>query len=306
MTRRAMSSRRVEASAPGKINLVLRVLDQRPDGYHNLSSVMQTVELADTISAEEVPGSSEISLSCEGTDLPVGPENLVHRAAQSVSHRLKRSVGLHIRLHKRLPVAAGVGGGSSDAAATIEALAVLLQTGWSHVEMAQIGRELGSDVPFFFHGPTALVEGRGERVTPLRIDGERWLVLANPGIAISTVWAYGKLVESRSGARIAPLSRAASSPAEFPVSWDQWLPLIENDFQTVVEGIYPMIRDLRLRLLGQGAQAAMLCGSGSSVFGIFSSEKAAKQAAVELGCVLGWRLWVTRTGMKHETPRAVN
>ena len=302
-----MSSRRVEASAPGKINLVLRVLDRRPDGYHNLVSVMQTVELADTISAEEVPASTEISLSCQGAELPLGPENLVYRAAQSVSHRLKRSPGLHIRLQKRLPVAAGVGGGSSDAAATIEALAVLFETGWSQVEMAEIGEELGSDVPFFFYGPTALVEGRGERVTSLRVEGERWLVLVNPGIAIPTAWAYGKLVESRSRTGASrPLRSVLSSPADFPDSWDQRLNLIENDFQTVMEETFPMIRDLRLQLLGHGAQAAMLCGSGSSVFGIFSSEQAAKQAADGLGCVPGWRVWVTRTSIKHEPPRAVN
>jgi 4-diphosphocytidyl-2-C-methyl-D-erythritol kinase len=301
-----MSSRRVEVSAPGKINLVLRVLDRRSDGYHNLISVMQTVELADTISAGEVSGSSEIRLSCEGADLPLGPENLVYRAAQCVSHRLKRSVGLNIRLQKRLPVAAGVGGGSSDAAATIEALAVLFETGWSQVEMAEIGEELGSDVPFFFYAPTALVEGRGERVTSLRIKGERWLVLVNPGIAISTAWAYGKLVEFRRSPGGAPPSRPAVSPADFPVSWDQWLPLIENDFQTVIEGLYPMIRDLRLQLQGHGAEAAMLCGSGSSVFGIFSSEQAAEQAADTLGSVPGWRVWMTRTSRQHDPPRTVN
>ena len=302
-----MRSRRVEASAPGKINLVLRVLDRRSDGYHNLISVMQTVELADTISAQEVPGSSEIRLSCEGADLPVGQENLVYRAAQAVSRRLKRSPGLHIRLQKQLPVAAGVGGGSSDAAATIEALAVLFETGWSQVEMAEIGEGLGSDVPFFFYAPTALVEGRGERVTSFRVEGKRWLILVNPGIAISTAWAYGKLVESRSGTGASrPFRSTLSGPADFPHAWDQWLPLIENDFQTVMEGIYPMIRDLRLRLQGYGAQAAMLCGSGSSVFGIFSSEQEAKQAADGLGGVPGWRVWMTRTSTQHEAPRAVN
>ena len=121
-----MSSRGVEASAPGKINVILRVLDRRPDQYHNLWSVMQAVELADTVWVEEAPASSGISLSCEGAELPAGPENLVYRTAQAVLYRLKSSQGLRIRLLKRLPIAAGIGGGSSDAAATIHALALLL------------------------------------------------------------------------------------------------------------------------------------------------------------------------------------
>lgn len=300
-----MPSRGVEASAPGKINLILRVLDRRPDRYHNLWSVMQAVELADTIRAEEAPTSSGISLSCEGAELPLGSENLVYRAAEAVLHRLKHSRGLHIRIHKRLPIAAGIGGGSSDAAATIHALAVLLQTGWSRVEMAEIGQEIGSDVPFFFYGPTALVEGRGERVTPLQVEGERWLVLVNPGIAIATVWAYGKLVDSRKGADTA-FRPAVSFPTDSPVRWGQLVSLIDNDFRAIMEEAYPLLRELRVRLLTAGAQAAMLCGSGSTVFGVFSSEQTAKHAAEGLDGQAGWRVWVTRTRMEQESPRAFN
>src|SRR5437016_12365785 len=109
--RREMSSRGVEASAPGKINVILRVLERRPDQYHNLWSVMQAVELADTVWVEEAPASSEISLTCEGAALPTGSENLIYRAAQAVLHRLKSSQGLRIRLRQRLPIAAGLGGG---------------------------------------------------------------------------------------------------------------------------------------------------------------------------------------------------
>jgi 4-diphosphocytidyl-2-C-methyl-D-erythritol kinase len=302
-----MTSRIVEVSAPGKINLILRVLDRRPDGYHNLCSVMQTVELADTISAEEAPDSSAISLSCEGAELPAGSENLVYRAAESVRHRIKQTPGLKIRIQKCLPVAAGVGGGSSDAAATIQALAMLLQTGWSRIEMAKIGEEIGSDVPFFFYGPTAIVEGRGERVTPIRIEGQRWLVLVNVGIAISTAWAYGKLAESRSKAVSSAGAQAKLElRADSRLQWDELLNLFENDFQSVMEEAYPSLRDLRLLLLARGAQAAMLCGSGSTVFGVFSSEKTARQAADGLDRGHGWGVWVTRTSMRHEPPRALN
>ena len=307
MMRREMSSRGVEASAPGKINVILRVLERRPDQYHNLWSVMQAVELADTVWVEEAPASSGISLSCEGSELPAGPENLVYRAAQAVLHRLKCSQGLRIRLRKRLPIAAGIGGGSSDAAATIQALALLLQTGWSRVQMAEIGEELGSDVPFFLYGPTALIQGRGERVIPIRVEDERWLILVNPGIAIPTVWAYGKLAESRTRADSAWRSALPIAfPADSPLHWNQLLSLMENDFQSVMEDAYPSLRDLRLLLLAHGAQAAMLSGSGSTVFGVFQSEKPARQAADRLVRQPGWRLWVTRTLVEQELPRAFN
>ena len=304
-----MSSRGVEASAPGKINLILRVLDRRPDQYHNLWSVMQAVELADTVWVEEAPASSGISLSCEGADLPAGSENLVYRAAQTVLDRLKCSRGLRIRLLKRLPIAAGIGGGSSDAAATIQALALLLQTGWSRVQMAQIGEEIGSDVPFFLYGPTALVQGRGERVTPIRVEGERWLVLVNPGIAIPTVWAYDKLAESRRGADADSAWRSAvpiAFSADSPLQWNQLLSLMENDFRAVMEEAYPSLRDLRVLLLAHGAQGAMLSGSGSTVFGVFQSEESARRAADRLERQPGCRVWVTRTRMEPELPRPFN
>jgi len=268
---------------------------------------MQAVELADTVWVEEAPASSEISLSCEGAELPAGSDNLVYRAAQTVLDRLKCSRGLRIRLLKRLPIAAGIGGGSSDAAATIQALALLLQTGWSRVQMAEIGEEIGSDVPFFLYGPTALVQGRGERVTPIRVEGERWLVLVNPGIAIPTVWAYGKLAESRTGADSAWRSALPISfPADSPLQWNELVSLMENDFRAVMEEAYPSLRDLRLLLLANGAQAAMLSGSGSTVFGVFQSEELARQAADRLERQPGRRVWVTRTRTEQALPRAFN
>jgi len=185
---RRVASGGVEVSAHGKVNLILRVLDRRPDGYHNLWSVMQAFDLADTVVAE-ADGVSGIHLICEGADLPADSTNLAYRAAERVLARLKRRQGIRLLVRKRLPVAAGVGGGSSDAAAAIQALATLFNTGWSRAVMAEVGQEVGSDVPFFFYGPTALVEGRGERVLSLRLEEERWLLLVNPGNAIPTAWA---------------------------------------------------------------------------------------------------------------------
>ncbi len=302
-----MASHGVEVAAPGKVNLILRVLDRRPDSYHSLWSVMQTFDLSDTVIAEA--GGEGIRMTCEGADLPTDSTNLACRAAERTLARLGRRQGIRLVVRKRLPVAAGVGGGSSDAAATIRALAILLQTGWSRGDMAAVGGEVGSDVPFFFYGPTALVEGRGERVSPLYLEGERWLLLVNPGIAIPTAWAYGKLAAARANRTLAPdrLPHIAPNPVtgEPPlVTWPDLLPLVENDFASVMEAEYPALREIRLLLGARGAEAAMLSGSGSTVFGVFADERSARAAAEGLDRRPGWRAWVTRTqGQPAVAPR---
>ena len=294
-----MTSRGVEVAAPGKVNLVLRVLDRRPDSYHNLWSVMQAFDLSDTVIAETDDGEG-IRMTCEGADLPTDSTNLAYRAAERALARLGRRQGIRLVVRKRLPVAAGVGGGSSDAAATIRALATLLQTGWSREDMAAVGGEVGSDVPFFFYGPTALVEGRGERVSPLRLEGERWLLLVNPGIAIPTAWAYGKLAAARAD-RAQPserLPRFEPNPVTGDpsvVKWPDLLPLVGNDFAPVMESEYPVLQEIRLLLGTRGAEAALLSGSGSTVFGLFADERSARAAAEGLDRRSGWRTWVTRT-----------
>ena len=302
-----MISRGVEVAAPGKVNLILRVLDRRPDSYHNVWSVMQAFDLSDTVIAE-TNGGEGVRMVCEGADLPTDSTNLAYRAAERALARLGRRPGIRLVVRKRLPVAAGVGGGSSDAAATIRALSTLLQTGWSRADMAAVGAEVGSDVPFFFYGPTALVEGRGELVSPLHLEGERWLLLVNPGIAISTAWAYGKLAAARANRTMAPDRRPRLAPSPVtgdpPVmQWKELLPLIENDFAPVMEAEYPVLREIRLLLGARGAEAAMLSGSGSTVFGLFADERSVRAAAEGLDRRPGWRTWVTRAqGQPVVTP----
>jgi 4-diphosphocytidyl-2-C-methyl-D-erythritol kinase len=295
-----MTSRAIEVAAPGKVNLILRVLDRRPDNYHNLWSLMQTVELADTIVVETDPTLSGIQLSCDRGDLPIGPGNLAYRAAEEVLKRVKTPSPLRIHIRKRLPVAAGLGGGSSDAAATIRALAVLFETGWSAPDMAVIGQEVGSDVPFFFHGPTAVVEGRGERVTPVSIPGQVWLILMNPGIPISTAWAYGRLAEERLLAGLMKPDPERTLSGRSVLEWPEVLSAVSNDFSLVMEQAYPLLRDLRLRLLRQGAQAAVLSGSGSTVFGVYLSRNAAEEALTTLPRETGCGVWLTSTRTRHD------
>jgi 4-diphosphocytidyl-2-C-methyl-D-erythritol kinase len=173
--------------------------------------------------------------------------------------------------------------------------------------MSGIGQELGSDVPFFFYGPAALVEGRGERVTPLRIEGHRWLVLLNPGITMATSWAYQRLADVRSAATSPPSGRRSLAlTTNSPIKWDELVNLVENDFQAIAEDAHPILREIRLLLIERGAEAAMLCGSGSTVVGIFSSEQEARQAAEGIECRPEWRIWVTRTSVKQEPPCLLN
>ena len=163
--------------APAKINLILRILDRRPDGFHNLWSVMQTVALDDEVSIKICTDRQDIRLKCDAAQLAADQSNLVYRAATEMLARAQQSIGLDIELRKRIPMGAGLGGGSSDAAATIIGLNHLLQLKWSPAQMAGVGQSLGSDVPFFLFAPSACVTGRGETVRPGVVEGARWVVL---------------------------------------------------------------------------------------------------------------------------------
>lgn len=263
--------------APAKINLVLRILDRRPDGYHNVWSLMQTVALEDTLSISINHDHSVITLCCDDSSLKTDHTNLVYRAAAAVLEQSGRAVGLDIALAKRIPMGAGLGGGSSDAAATIIGLNRILKLGWSPKEMAQVGQALGSDVPFFFFTPAATVSGRGEKVTPVRIMERRWVVLVNPNFPVETKWAYQQLSQSRT--EVVPISGShAALDTERELSWKQVLDLVENDFETPVFQAFPLLRDIKQRLTAGGAEVALLSGSGATVFGIFHDEAGARSA----------------------------
>ena len=263
--------------APAKINLVLRILDRRPDGYHNLWSLMQTVKLEDRLSLSLNPQHATITLRCDDPSLKTDASNLVYRAAAAVIEETGHPVGVDIVLAKRIPMGAGLGGGSSDAAATIIGLNRLLNLTWSLEKMTQVGQALGSDVPFFLYAPAAIVEGRGERVTPVHIDGTRWIVLVNPGFPVETKWAYQQLSASRAG--MVPVSPAhAVLGTERPLTWDEVVKKAENDFEAPVFNAHPALRDIQRQLFTNGAEVALLSGSGATVFGVFSGKADAQRA----------------------------
>lgn len=262
---------------PAKINLVLKVLERLPNGYHALWSLMQTVTLEDELSVEVAPAAAGVTLHCSDARLPADGGNLVYRAAELFLERAGERAGLNITLMKRIPMGAGLGGGSSDAAATLAALNVLLDVKWPNQTLAEIGASLGSDVPFFFSSPTALIRGWGQSVQAKTLHGSRWIVLINPGFPISTKMAYDRLSASRTSvpALAEPLHALERSDV---LAWDSVLPIMENDFESALFPVHPELHRVKTSLLEAGADAALLSGSGATVFGIFAQENLARRA----------------------------
>ena len=280
--------------APAKINVVLRILDRRPDGFHNLWSIMQTVALEDEVCIKICADRQDIQLSCDAAQLAADRSNLVYRAAAEVLARAKQSIGLDIELRKRIPMGAGLGGGSSDAAATIIGLNRLLRLEWSPTQMADAGQSLGSDVPFFFFAPSAFVAGRGETVRPVIVEGARWVVLVNPGFGVDTKWAYQELAATRTSVR--PLSHAQQElDRQSRMGWVQLIAAAENDFEAPVFAAYGKLREIKQSLQDHGAEIALLSGSGATVFGVFTDEARARDAQAQFVTEKSMKVFVARS-----------
>jgi 4-diphosphocytidyl-2-C-methyl-D-erythritol kinase len=275
--------------APAKINLCLRVLGRRPDGYHDLESVFQMVGLYDAVALR--PRRSGIVVTVDGASLPTGPGNLAYEAAAALAREAGGSRGVAIHLAKRIPLGAGLGGGSSDAATVLMGLNRLWKLDWSRARLADLGAALGSDVPFFFFGPTAWVTGRGERVLPapaLRPSQAGpvlpWAVLVNPGFAVSTKRIFEALGLTNDG-EADRMPRFPEVPPAAPWS-------IPNDLERVTAATYPVVEEMKTRLLKAGASVARMSGSGATVFGLFATRAEAIRASGALGP--SWRRWVVR------------
>jgi len=285
-----VSENEIVVQSPAKVNLLIRVLDPLPNGYHDLWSLMHSVDLFDQLRIRLNPNHDRVRLTCDNKVLPVDRGNLVFRAAEHMLRRAGRPVGVDIELRKVIPLAAGLGGGSSDAAATIYGFVHLLKLEWGLSELCEVGAELGSDIPFFFQAPCAIVQGWGQEVTPCRVEGKRWVVLVNPGFPIQTKWAYEQLASRRS--IVPPLSPwAATVERQLSVSWDDVVEAMENDFETPLFSLYPILRFIKEKLRDLGAQASLLSGSGATVFGVFLTCESAKEAAAQLRQDTQWRVF---------------
>lgn len=270
------------ANAHAKVNLTLDVGEPRPDGYHSLRTVYLQVAPCDHVSVcvTSVPG---VRLKVQG-NAPAGPDNLAFQAASLWLERTGFSAGVEIVLEKDLPMGAGLAGGSSDAAAVLILLSQALPDGALSPEM--LAAELGSDVAFFVQGGCALGEGRGEILVPLPRPIAFPMVVASPGVGVSTAWAYAELDRCRNEGRVLP-GRSTALLAEAVMTGRDWRPFINNDFESVILPAIPGIAAVKRTLLDCGAVAAMLCGSGDSVFGVFDTEEEADAAVHRLadaGC----------------------
>ncbi|MEC4675162.1 MAG: 4-(cytidine 5'-diphospho)-2-C-methyl-D-erythritol kinase [Nitrospirota bacterium] len=281
---------------PAKVNLILKVLGRLPNGYHSLWSIMQTVGLTDELEIRVSSNFRGVRLECPGSALPSDSNNLVYRAAEAVLERSRSTIGIELKLSKHIPMGAGLGGGSSDAAATVMGLNYLLRMGWSVAEMTAIGQLLGSDVPFFFQAPSALVRGCGEDLLPVTINGDRWMVLVNPGFPIATQRAYQELDMIRSQEpELSDVYKDFESRREF--CWDDIVSIMANDFEDVLMDEFQALGDMRRQLMQAGAEVALLSGSGATVFGVFQSEQDAWRAKSMMDAVPDWQVWVVPTGM---------
>ncbi len=274
--------RRARVKALAKINLSLKVLQKRPDGYHELRTIYQTISLGDVIDIEFLPGwGMQIELE---SNVAIA-DNLVVRAAQRVMEAMGITGGVRFRLQKRIPMGAGLGGGSSDAAAVLLALPVLAGRVPGPAMLAGLAAELGSDVSFFLLGGTALGVGRGTEVHPLPDAGAAPGLLVAPGIHISTGEAYAALGRDLTW-RAAPNNMSSFEALSWSLGHgsvaEAWAAHGENDFEPFVFRRYPELARVRRRLLKAGARRAMLSGSGSSLFGIFTSRDEKEQVRQRL------------------------
>ncbi len=249
--------------APAKINLFLQILGKRPDGYHELHSLVQAVSLFDTLDFELT--SDGFSLISDSSLAPPDSSNLIWRAWDLLRSEAQLSSGVCVRLTKRIPVGAGLGGGSSDAAAALKGLNRLLKLGIPNAELAKFGARLGSDVPFFFSSGSAIMRGRGEQISDFELPVDYFVVLVVPNFAISTVDAYAKLrfYLTRFSTK-SDINLAASGADLF-----RTLNRVGNDFEHVVFPQHPELESCLKTLQRAGAQHAALSGSGSAIFALF-------------------------------------
>ena len=268
--------------SPAKVNLRLEILKKRKDGYHELRTILQKIGLHDTIhlSLKKERG---ITIATDHPDLPVGKDNLVYRAVQSILKRSDYRGGVNIEIEKRIPLGAGLGGGSSNAAATLKALNQLLKMGLPGKELMGMGLRIGADVPFFFLRGAAIGSGIGERLKEIELPS-LWYVLIYPNFEVSTRWAYQNFILTK--------VRFHFNFYEFLKTPKGISHILRNDLEEVVSRKYPEIAMMKELLLDAGAMGALMTGSGPTVFGFFSKEEDALEAYQKMKKMVRGKGWI--------------
>ncbi len=286
--------------APAKINLTLDTLAKRPDGYHEVEMIMTTVDLADRIGLE-AREDGIIEIVSVDRFIPNDAKNLAFQAAALLKKRYDVSQGVSITIEKNIPVAAGLAGGSSDAAATLRGLNHVWNLGLSLDELAVLGAEIGSDVPFCVYGGTALATGRGEKIKHLPAPPPCWIILAKPVIGVSTAEIYGQL---------------DLSTAFHPDTQAMIRAIDEKDFEAMIHGLgntlegvtlhlYPEVKELKEQMKRFGAEGVLMSGSGPTVFGIVQQESRAQRVVNALRGFCDEVYCVRLLGDREELPKGV-
>jgi 4-diphosphocytidyl-2-C-methyl-D-erythritol kinase len=273
-----------------KINLHLQVIGRRADGFHDLCTVFQTISLHDTLT---VSPADEIKMTCGDDRLSVGEENLVVRAALRLRDRTGVSCGARLHLEKLIPAPGGLGGGSSNAALALLALNKLWNLGLTIDELHPVAESLGSDVPFFLYGGTALGMGRGEIVEPIEDFEAKCMLVVTPNVAVATREAFKRLntraLTKQESKRKLQICRFDLESADFKYT------AFKNDFETTVFAAYPEVERVKNTLLDLGAERAMLSGSGGSVFAIFDKDETRQATIKALDDEVNWRKFAVAT-----------
>jgi 4-diphosphocytidyl-2-C-methyl-D-erythritol kinase len=261
--------------SPAKINLFLRVNGKRSDGYHELFSLMCCLDLFDVIYLEF--GGPRVELESDNLQIPLDETNIAHRAATLFLNKLKVTNGLSIRIDKSIPVAGGLGGGSSNAASILMGLNQHYGFPFSHGELMSMGLELGADVPFFIFQKPALASGVGEKLEAYPGVLPYHILLLNPGVEVNTAEVFGNL-----NLRLTKCKKIITRPSLKQSGFDASLHLC-NDLETVTISKYPIIESLKKQLISHGALGALMSGSGPTVFGLFSDPHTAGEAGRAIG-----------------------
>ena len=281
----------IKLLSPAKVNLILNVEGRRPDGYHDLDMVMAKISIYDEVSLSLKPES--ISLSCDNSDVPLGNENIAWKAARALIEAKKLETGVHIHIEKNIPMGGGLGGGSANAATVLKGLNSLTGDSASIDELMKIGLSLGADVPFFlFEGAVARAEGVGELLSPIDDLPELWMVLINPGVHIPTSAIFGQLnlglTKTGKNRRIFRFNRDISKVVFS----------LHNDLELVTFKTYPDVEKAKGLLCKYGAAGALMSGSGSTVFGVYSDKRAAEDSMSAMQndlAAMGWKSFLAST-----------
>ena len=260
--------------AYAKINLGLRILGKRPDGYHELETYFLQIDLADQLVFEKRENEPGLTLTCNRPDIPVDATNLCHRAYQLICEAASRPLGVRLHLEKYIPAGAGLGGGSSDAAVTLAALNRLFDLRLSNARLYQLAAQLGSDVPFFLTGGLCLGRGRGEMLTPIARLPDFGILLVMPDITVSTAWAYQNY--NKLGLTNIQKNRKLPSSNIWELLDHHFIETCQNDLEVAVFEKYQKLAVIKSRLQESGAIVSSMTGSGAAMFGLFRTQQEAQ------------------------------